>query len=41
MLVSQISGISYGASEELRTNSVRAQVEEALAHAQPNILSWL
>jgi len=41
LLVTQISGISYGASENLRTNSIRAQVEEALAQAQPDVLSWL
>jgi hypothetical protein len=39
--VSRISGISFGADESLRSNSVRAQVEEALAKAQPSALEWL
>jgi len=40
-LVSRISWLSYGVDSELRNNSVRAKVEEALAKAQPWVLSWM
>jgi len=40
-LISRLSGISFGANNSMRDNSVRAKAEEALAKAHPWVLSWM